>query len=117
MGDHAGLHGTAARLPSRVGQGWLTGVPACSMAQFRRKVRDGGQPVFLPDEAATLRSPAWGLMVLDGAGRLWRVTTAGSPVCRRLQSVQQAYQVARDAGLPELRLPVELNNPPQDKGR
>ncbi|MBL4928776.1 hypothetical protein [Fuscibacter oryzae] len=94
-------------LPKRATAGWLADLPACDMAQFRRKIKVGGQPIFLPDETSTLRQPCWRLLVQDAAGQVWRVTTPKSPLCRSLSSVQRVYQVARDAGLAELRVRID----------
>ena len=98
-------------LPLRATPAWLALLPACGMVQFRRKIRAGGQPIFLPDETTAPLQPCWRLLVQDASGDLWRVTTTKSPQCRKLTSIQRVYQVARDAGLGELRVRIDGANP------
>lgn len=102
-------------LPTHATPLWLAILPACDMVQFRRKIRAGGKPIFLPDESSVPYAPCWRLLVQDGAGDIWRVTTAKAPLCRNLTSIQRVYQVARDAGLTELYLQLNSENPGIEK--
>lgn len=79
----------------------------CSMSQFRRTLREGGTPVFALSQESNRLKPAWYLLVQDTQDEIWRVTTTSHPVARRLISVQQIYQVARDAGLNRVSIPIE----------
>lgn len=77
------------------------------MLQFRKKIALGGVPVFQLDETSRQMAPVWRLLVRDAAGRLWRVRTPSDPVARRLVSVRQVYQIARNLGLHVFELPVD----------
>lgn len=92
----------------RSGEDEIRALPECDMLQFRRIVRSGGTPAFVLTPESTLLKPAWFLLVKDKDGDTKRVTTPTNPIVRRLDSIRQVYQVARECGFPMLHIPVEL---------
>ena len=79
----------------------------CTMIQFRRKLREGGTPVLALSHESDRFKPAWYLLVQDTYGDVWRVTTPSHPIARRLSTVQQICQVARDAALTGIIVPID----------
>jgi hypothetical protein len=77
------------------------------MLQFRKKMANGGTPIFQLDQLSVQLNPVWRLLIQDGSGVLWRVRTQTDPIARRLISIRQVYQIARNAGLPNIFVPVE----------
>lgn len=94
-------------LPARVSESWLSGLAACNTAQYRRKVKEGGRPVFSLTPSATEEVPEWWFLVADREGAIFRVTSNASPFCRRTDSLKVVYRTARVAGLETLILPIE----------
>lgn len=101
------LASSQADIPTRATEQWLSTLPVCSMSQFRTKLEAGGTPVFLLDERSQPTCPAWRLLVQDCTGQLWRVRTLNEPLARRLKSIRQVYQIARNAGLSSFCVPVD----------
>ncbi|MDM9628560.1 hypothetical protein QTL95_21920 [Rhizobium sp. S152] len=77
------------------------------MNQFKRLLRTGGSPLFLLAPDSTAFEPVWLLLAFDRNEQLFRVTTGTSPIARRLESIRQVYQVARNCGFESLTIPVE----------
>ncbi len=97
-------------VPPRATLVWLSSLPSCDMSRFRKLLHAGGSPVFILDEQSRKPAPIWRLLARDGSGRLWQVTTGRDLQARRLTSVQQVYQIARNAGLASIHLPVDLGD-------
>jgi hypothetical protein len=99
--------GSSPVIPKHADDTWLLTLPDCSMHQFRKKVTNGGIPIFQLDESSVQLNPVWRLLIQDGSGVLWRVRTKADPIARRLISIRQVYQIARNAGLPNVFVPAE----------
>lgn len=86
---------------------WLENLPACGMAQYRKKIQQGAEPVFVLDQASSFLHPVWLLLLREKHGDLLRVTTPKNPLTRKLTSIRQVYQIARTSGLRSVSIPVE----------
>lgn len=93
--------------PERATVEWLESLRSCSAYQFRRQVPKGGQPVFVLAPDSTQMNPVWLLLLKQGTGSILRVTTDSDRLARRLTSVRQVYQIARNCGLTCLEIPVD----------
>lgn len=94
-------------IPDNADETWLGSLPSCTMIQFRRFLDDGGSPLFVLAQNSTAFAPIWLLLVFDKNEQLFRVTTGTNLVVRRLESIRQVYQVARNCGFENLAIPVE----------
>lgn len=94
-------------IPDDADEKWLVSLPACDMYQFRRFLVDGGGPLFVLAPGSTAFAPVWLLLAFDRNKQLFRVTTRKDPIARRLNSIRQVYQVARNCGFVGLTIPVE----------
>lgn len=86
---------------------WLESLAACDMAQYRKKIQQGAEPVFILDQESSFLHPVWLLLLREKHGPLLRVTTPKNPLTRKLTSIRQVYQVARTSGLRSVFIPVE----------
>lgn len=86
---------------------WLSRLQSCNMAQFRKIIERGGEPVFVLDAESSFLRPIWLLLLKDHSGTLWRVTTSPNSLVRRLESIRQVYQIARTYGLSAVHVPVD----------
>jgi hypothetical protein len=94
-------------IPDNADEKWLLSLPPCDMYQFRRFLGDGGRPLFVLAPGSTAFTPVWLLLAFDRDKQLFRVTTGKNPMARRLKSIRQVYQVARNCGFVGLTIPVE----------
>lgn len=97
----------AEKVVRRADGDWLESLPACGMAQYRKKIQQGAEPVFVLDRSSSFLHPVWLLLLREKHGRLLRVTTPKNPLTRRLTSIRQVYQIARTSGLRSVSIPVE----------
>ncbi|WP_426239251.1 hypothetical protein [Pararhizobium sp. DWP1-1-3] len=95
------------KISRRAARDWLESLPACSMSQYRKKIRDGAEPVFVLDQDSSFLNPIWLLLIRERHGPLLRVTTPKNPLTRKLISIRQVYQIARTSGLRSVSIPVE----------
>ncbi len=95
------------KLARRADGDWLESLPACGMAQFRKKIQQGGEPVFVLAQESSFLHPVWLLLLREKHGPLLRVTTPTNPLIRKLTSVRQVYQIARTSGLRSVSIPVD----------
>ena len=86
---------------------WLESLPACGMAQYRKKIRQGAEPVFVLDQDSSFLNPIWLLLLKEKDGFLLRITTPKNPLTRKLTSIRQVYQIARTSGMCSVSIPVE----------
>ncbi len=77
------------------------------MQQFRRKLREGGTPIFVLTEGAVRIRPEWYPLVQDTQNEVRHVTTPSHPIAGKLTTVQQIYQVARDTCRTRVTVPVD----------
>lgn len=94
-------------IPDDADEKWLQSLPPCDMNQFRRFLGDGGSPLFVLAPGSTAFAPVWLLLTFDRNKQLFRVTTGKNLMARRLGSIRQVYQVARNCGFMGLTIPVE----------
>ncbi len=94
-------------IPDNADEKWLLSLSTCDMYQFRRFLADGGKPLFVLAPESTAFAPVWLLLAFDSNKQLFRVTTATDSMARRLKSIRQVYQVARNCGFVDLTIPVE----------
>jgi len=86
---------------------WIASLLGCTMAQFKRLLEEGGQPLFVLEQDSTILGPIWLLLVTAKDGQVCRIPTSTNPVVRRLESIRQVYKVARTCGFKTLAVPVE----------
>ena len=98
--------------PTRASERWLAALPACNTSLYRRKLKEGGRPVFALTPVATDHLPEWWFLVVDRDGAIFRVISDTSPFCRRTTSLKLVYRTARTAGLETLTLPIETKGKP-----
>jgi len=91
-----------------VTEDYLLTLPKCSMPQVQKILENQGSVVFALDEVSTKMSPVWRLLVADRKKVIWRVTSGSEPVARKLKSIRQVYQIARNLNLPSIQVPVEI---------
>lgn len=77
------------------------------MLQFRVKLQRGGCPILVLTERSSLEKPEWYLLVQDASNEIWRVTTPTQRTIQTLGSVQKIYQIARQAGLGGITIPID----------
>lgn len=104
---HADWAEPPQKINSRAVGYWLESLQACSMSQYRKKIREGAEPVFVLDQDSSFLNPIWLLLLREKGGLLFRVTTPKSPLTRKLTSIRQVYQIARTSGLHSVSIPVE----------
>ncbi|URK89385.1 hypothetical protein LP421_33710 (plasmid) [Rhizobium sp. RCAM05350] len=95
------------KINRRAAGDWLESLQACSMSQYRKKIQQGGEPVFVLDQDSSFLNPIWLLLLREKDGLLLRVTTPKNPLTRKLTSIRQVYQIARTSGLRSVSIPVE----------
>lgn len=92
----------------KVTSNWLNNLPRCKLAQARELIKGGAELVVHLDRVSTMENPLWRVTVLDLKGAHWAIIGVKEPLPRELRSVQRVYQMARNLGLSNVAIPVDL---------